>query len=224
MIELDEKKEELLTRFLKEIISSKHNLTAIKDFKQAYIKHVEDVLLAVRKLNLCGRYIDIGTGGGVPGIVCAVLFPEAEWYLLDSVGKKVQEIERISLLLGLSNVHFIVGRAEEVAKGYAEFFDGAFLRAVGRADISLEYGTPFVCRTGIVYLFKGPLWREEKEYAERAAKILNLQLKFEKSYYLSDGAERFLVGYERTGELPAGIPRRPGIPKKRPLGGKWNGK
>lgn len=224
MIELDGKKEELLKRFLEEIISSKHNLTAIKDFKQAYIKHVEDILLAVQDLNLCGKYIDIGTGGGVPGIVCAVLFPETEWYLLDSVRKKVHEIERISSLLGLSNVRFIVGRAEEVAKSYAGFFDGALLRAVGRADISMEYGAPFVREKGTVYLFKGPLWREEKKYAKRAAKILNMRLNFERPYYLRDGSQRFLVGYERIRELPTWIPRRPGAPKKKPLGGKCRGK
>jgi len=68
-----EEKREKIESYLRLLVSSKHNLTAIKSLDEAYQKHFLDVFLPLKEFSLKGNFIDIGTGGGVPGIICFFL-------------------------------------------------------------------------------------------------------------------------------------------------------
>jgi len=208
-----------LTRLLELITSSQHNLTSVRDFERATIVHVEDSLKPFCGSTFRGRFVDIGSGGGIPGLVLAIAFPEAEWVLVDSIAKKTKEIERFAHELELKNVVVKTARAEELALEEREKFDAAFMRAVARCDTSLELATPLVKTGGIVYLYKGPGWCEEKVFSRVAEEKLGLGLLQEKEYCLSDGSIRFMIVYAKKRETPDGFPRRCGMASKSPLGG-----
>lgn len=216
---LDVKKKAILDEFISLLIHSVHNLTSIKDFDTAYLKHIEDVLIPLQNIDLKGRFIDVGTGGGIPGIVCAVAFPESNWILLDSVKKKIAEIDSFIRKLNLKNVNTFTGRVEEVPHHYYGNFDGAFFRGVARGDICLEYSRPMLSNNGKAYLYKGPSWEaEEKSFSDRAANILRMEQAETISYTLRDSSARRLVIYEAKGVCPKGFPRKTGIARKKPLG------
>lgn len=217
-ISLSNAEKKLLDDFISLLISSVHNLTAIKDFDTAYSKHIEDVLIPMQDFDLKGRYIDVGTGGGIPGIVCAIAFPESNWVLLDSVKKKIGEIDSFIQKLNLNNVTTFSGRVEEVPSHYLRNFDGVFFRGVARGDICLEYARPLLNKNGKAYLYKGPSWETEEAYSEKAAKILKLEQTENILYTLKDSSVRRLVIYEAKGNCPKGFPRNTGIARKKPLG------
>jgi 16S rRNA (guanine527-N7)-methyltransferase len=101
-----------------QIESQKFNLTGIKDDLGIAVKHFADslTLLSIPGVSECGSFIDIGTGAGFPGIVLAVMLPDAKGLLVDSVGKKVRFVEQMAMDLGITNAKTAIGRAEELAK------------------------------------------------------------------------------------------------------------
>ncbi|HOY26218.1 MAG: 16S rRNA (guanine(527)-N(7))-methyltransferase RsmG [Mesotoga sp.] len=210
---------ERFQRLVDLLISSPHNLTSVRDRERAMVAHIEDSLLAFEGYKLEGSYIDIGSGGGIPGLVLAIAFPETRWVLVDSIAKKVREIERFSSTLSLSNVTAVTSRIEEYPKGI-DRFDGAVMRAVARSDAALELAAPLVENGGLIHLYKGPGWKDEECYAFVASAKLGLQLQDERNYRLSDGSSRKLVTFKKVSETPKGFPRRPGMASKFPLGEK----
>ncbi|HDP76866.1 MAG TPA: 16S rRNA (guanine(527)-N(7))-methyltransferase RsmG [Mesotoga infera] len=201
------------------MISSPHNLTSVRIFERAVTVHLEDALIPFADYALDGSYVDIGSGGGIPGLLLATVFPKSSWVLLDSIAKKTQEIERFARRMGLNNVAVKTARAEELALKNRAGFDAAFLRAVARSDVSMELAAPLVRIGGSIFLYKGPGWNEEKRFAGVAEERLRLSLSQEKEYRLSDGSARFLIVYEKKAETPGEFPRRVGMASKSPLGG-----
>ena len=101
------------------------------------------------------RYLDLGTGGGFPGIPLAILFPGAQFTLCDSVGKKIMVAEAVSKALGLENVRTVNARAEDL--------DADFDYVASRADTSLDRFNPWVRKKygkGILYLKGGDVVEE----------------------------------------------------------------
>jgi len=206
-------------RLIELMISSPHNLTSVRTFERAVTVHLEDALIPFTNAMLTGSYVDIGSGGGIPGLVLAAVFPKSSWLLMDSIRKKTQEIERFAREMELSNVTVKTARAEEFALSSRANFDSAFLRAVARCDVSMELAAPLVKIGGSIFLYKGPGWNEERRFASVAEERLGLRLSQEKEYCLSDGSARFLVVYKKEVETPREFPRRVGMASKSPLGG-----
>lgn len=111
--------------------------------------------------------IDVGTGGGLPGLPMAILNPEAQLTLLDSNGKKMQIVEEISLSLGLRNVRIVTTRAEK----FQEKFDFMLGRAVSAVPSFLEFSSHFLDgnsqnkKSGLLYI-KGGDFSEELQSAK----------------------------------------------------------
>jgi len=215
-----------LFQYTIELIEYPVNLTAVKDYQKAFSYHIADSLIPLfsnRYFQNSENIVDVGSGGGVPGIPIAIAFPDKKIHLVESIKKKTDALEYFVKKLNLKNVIIYNQRIEEFSSEYRNYFDYSTCRAVARADISLEYCAPLIKKEGYTGLYKGPLFgKQEYIYSDKACGILNLKKEEIINYeiYDSDEKERCLVIYKKTAETDSKYPRKSGIPLKKPLGGK----
>lgn len=163
---------------------------------------LEDALRAAPLLALTdGPVVDVGSGGGSPGIPLAVRFPERAFVLLEAERRKCRFLERVAETL--PNVEVVWGRAEEQP---IERFGAALAKALAPPPVAAELCLPLVREGGAALLWVGR--SADRERAARAAERLAGVLEREE-----DG----LLLLRKTGPTPPGFPRRPGLAKKRPL-------
>lgn len=162
------------------------NVISRKDIESLYLRHVLHSLgIAKVQAFLPGtRVLDVGTGGGFPGIPLAVMFPQTEFVLVDSIGKKIKVVEAVTEELGLKNVSAIHGRAEKV-KGN---FDFIISRAVTNMDDFVKWVRKKTVskhrhelKNGILYLKGGDLSEELHNFP--AARLFELTDYFEDPFF-----------------------------------------
>lgn len=190
-------------------------LTGPSDMETLWNDHIVDSASAAFLLPRAGRVIDVGTGGGLPGMVWAIARPDLEFVLLDSIAKKMAQVEKIRVLLGLKNVKTICARSEDYAKSNEEKFSVAAARAVTAAGILAELLVPFVKIGGKLIAFKGPKAAEELETVGNQWAGLGLSSP-KLIPYSYDEKKRYLLVWEKTARSPKAIPRRPGMAEKFP--------
>ncbi len=195
-----------------------HNLTAITDPEQAWTRHILDsltLLAPLADLPRGSRVIDVGSGGGLPGIPLAICSPDLHFTLLEATGKKVEFLRRVATDLGLSNVAVIQGRAETLGqdhKVHREHYDVAVARAVGPLSVIAELTIPFVKIAGHVLLIKGAKADEELTAAQQALHALHTA----HASTLDTPTGRVVV-LEKLRKTPRLYPRADGEPKRKPL-------
>lgn len=166
------------------------------------------------------RWIDLGTGGGLPGLVLAVLSPATEWVLIDSVGKKVDAVSAFVRDAGIENIVLRQGRAEELAweTGLRGTAAGVTTRAVAALDVVAELTRGFLRPGGLSIAVKGPRVQDELPAFAGVRSRLGYG-----EHELVDvpAAPRptWLVIMRAVGAPPRGVPRGTGLPQHRPLGG-----
>ena len=148
-----------------------------------------------------GPLVDVGSGGGTPGIPLAVFLPDREVTLLESARRKTEFLERWTT--ELPNARVVWGRAEEQP---LETYGVAVAKALAQPSTAAEWCLPLVREGGAVVLWVGPT--ADAAAAARAAERVGGEL--------ADSPPGFLV-LRKTGPTPPGFPRRPGMAKKRPL-------
>ena len=179
-----EQKQQFLTYY--EYLVEKNkvmNLTAITEYEEVITKHFLDSLAVVKTScfkpeELAGkRLIDIGTGAGFPGIPLKIAFPKLEILLLDSLNKRINFLNEVTEMLGLTKINTVHGRAEDYAKQkeYRESFDFCVSRAVANLSTLSEYCIPFVKQGGCFISYKSGSVDQELIQAEKAVKILGGQ-------------------------------------------------
>jgi len=166
--------------------NAKINVISRKDIAALYERHVLHSLgiAKVQPFNPGARILDVGTGGGFPGIPLAILFPETEFHLVDSIGKKIKVVEEVSAALGLKNVKAAHIRAEKV-KGE---FDFIVSRAVTTMPDFVKWVRKKVAKkqqhslkNGILYLKGGDLTEELSLYS--SASLYELAAFFEEDFF-----------------------------------------
>lgn len=222
MKDLKEKTKKI-NKYIDMLINYPVNLTAYQNQKDAYENLILDSIIPIESENSflnSKKIVDIGTGGGIPGLAWAIYFPEKEFYLVDSVSKKIQALKIFIKELKLTNVYLFCERAENFAKTYREYFDFATCKALARSDIALEYLTPLVKVNSFISLFKGPSYfKNEMEYTRNVLKKLNIDEFKEIEYEIGeDKKKRYMILFKKIGTTPQNFPRQVGIPKKIPLG------
>lgn len=146
------------------------NLTSITDPTEAWIRHILDALSLVphlRGLPPGARLLDVGSGGGVPGIPLAIACPQLRVTLLEATQKKTAFLTAVGSALGLTHVVVENGRAEKLAADLKGSFDAVTARAVGRLDVLLPWTAPFVKPGGLLLLIKGQRAEEELREAQK---------------------------------------------------------
>lgn len=223
-----EQKQQFLTYY--EYLVEKNkvmNLTAITEYEEVITKHFLDSLAVVKTScfkpeKLAGkRLIDIGTGAGFPGIPLKIAFPELEILLLDSLNKRINFLNEVTEMLGLTKINTVHGRAEDYAKqkGYRESFDFCVSRAVANLSTLSEYCIPFVKQGGCFISYKSGSVDQELIQAEKAVKILGGQREEVVRFSLADtDMDRSFVVIHKAKPTPKKYPRKAGLPSKEPLG------
>lgn len=199
------------------------NLTAVRTPAGIDSVHFLDSLSCTLVTgSLAGQsLIDVGTGAGFPGLPLKILFPTMRLTLLESVQKKARFLQEVVDALGLEAVRVLAERAEDVGRDpdHREQYDWATARAVAELRVLAEYLSP-LCRVGgRVLAMKGPSAAEELAQAQPALAELNLQIETTTQLpaLLADEKVRYLMLFNKVGELSERYPRRAGMPSKRPL-------
>ena len=200
--------------------NEKINITAITDKKEFLKKNILDSLAIVGEpaIENANKIMDLGTGGGYPGLPLAMHYKDKEFTLVDSVNKKLNVINDICEKLEISNVSTVHGRAEDFAKekDLRDSFDLVVSRAVAAMPTLVEYALPFVKPGGYFAAYKTSAAAEEISQASNAIKKLGGRL----SKIFSAGTgddEHIIVLVEKLVETPANFPRKAGEAKKNPI-------
>ncbi|MFO0884776.1 MAG: 16S rRNA (guanine(527)-N(7))-methyltransferase RsmG [Pirellulales bacterium] len=154
--------------------NEKINLTRHTDYDKFVGRDLADSMQLAKLLHPEEEILDVGTGGGVPGLLIAILRPDVTVHLCDSVQKKVRVVQEIAKELKLP-VTVIADRAESQLRDYR--YDAIVSRAVGPIAKMLTWFKPFWASIGRLLLVKGPRWEEEKEEARSANLLPQLQVK-----------------------------------------------
>ena len=198
------------------------NLTRIVDPEPIAKLHLLDAISALPVLDRIGarRAIEIGSGGGVPGLVLAIARPEMSWTLVDSVRKKADALRSFAAALELSNVEVLGERAETMGRdpAHRERYDVVAARACASLPVLAEYALPLARVGGSLLAWKAELADDELRRGRTAAAELGgggpevLPAGIDLL-----GGHRFVV-VAKVDRTPDRYPRPPGAPTKRPLG------
>ena len=190
-----------LERWLEDVLATP-GLTSLASPEEARRVLLDDALRAAPVVAATGGpVVDVGSGGGSPGIPLAVALPEIEFTLLETHRRKVRFLEGVAQ--GLPNVEVMWGRAEECP---VDTFAVALAKALARPPVAAELCLPLVRPGGLALLWVGET--AQREAVARVAERLGARLE--------EDAEGLLV-VRKLAPTPPGFPRRPGMAKKRPL-------
>jgi 16S rRNA (guanine527-N7)-methyltransferase len=158
--------EATLERFAALVAASPHNLVSRSARAELLSRHVPESVALARLLPAGAlRLLDIGSGGGFPGIVIAAVRPDIDVHLMDATAKKTTFLAEAAASLGL-RVEVHTGRAEALRNGpLVGSFDVVTARAVAPIARLLPLALPFLRPTGVLYAVKGDRWREELDLA-----------------------------------------------------------
>ena len=225
-IHLSETQLGLFRRYYRELVewNARINLTSVTGWEEVQARHFLDSLtvsLALPSGTLeSGRFVDVGSGAGFPGVPLKIAFPGLRAMLIESTGKKVNFLLGLKDALGLCDLDVRIGRAETLAQdpGLREAFDFVVGRALADMAVLAELTLPF-CRVGGVAIAQKKLnLDEELERARGAIDAMGGELREVKEVRVQQlGEPRCLVVMAKVRPTPDRYPRRSGMPKKRPL-------
>lgn len=190
-----------LERWLDELLETP-GLTALDDREEARRVHIEGSLVALPQIaRFAGPVVDVGSGGGSPGIPLAAALPDREVTLLEANARKAAFLERVAR--DFANVCVVRGRAEEQP---VDTFGIAVARALAPPPVAAEWCLPLVRPGGAVVLYTGP--------------TANLAAVGRVARHIGGGepeAEAGVIVIPKGAPTPDGFPRRTGVARKRPL-------
>lgn len=153
-----------LAAFAAAVRASPHNLLSKRALDELEDRHIAESRAFAARLPQGAKLLDLGTGGGFPGMVVAICRPDIEVTLLDSTTKKVAFLRAFAAAAGLA-VGTLDGRAEELQRAHGGQFDVVSARAVAPLERLLGWALPFLRPGGELWAIKGERWKEELQEA-----------------------------------------------------------
>ena len=203
------------------------NLTRLVEGEDYWIAQVLDSLWPLQPL-IAQRsaepmqIIDVGTGGGFPGLAAAIALPNARLTLVDSVGRKVEAVRAMAAALGLADRVTLRCERIELTGRHGNCrgaFDVAMARAVASAPVVAEYLVPLLKPGGTALLYRGQWSEADTAELERATGPLKARISAIHSRDLpAERGIRHVVELQPSGTCPRTYPRPVGVPSKQPLG------
>lgn len=200
--------------------NEKMNLTRILNVDDALVLHILDSLLLLKPLEVSpeGRFLDMGTGAGFPGIPLAIASGR-HGVLLDSVRKKVNAVQSFIDTLRLDGAQVIHDRIEHYALSNGGSFSCVVARALASLPVLVEYASPYLELGGLFVVTKGRPEEDELTSGYSAAEICGLDLIDLMSIELPHAlGHREILVFEKIGRPQIKLPRAVGLAKKSPLG------
>ncbi len=207
--------------------NSRVNLTRLVEGDDFWIAQVFDSLWPLRQVLIEQaqaplRCIDVGTGGGFPGLAVAIALPQAQLTLVDSVGRKTQAVQAMATALGLADRVQLRCERVELTGRHGQCrgrFDLAMARAVAAAPVVAEYLVPLLKPGGQALLYRGQWTSADQSDLERALQLLRAEILRSEQRELPAGrGQRTALFVAANAPCPKGYPRAVGIPSKFPLG------
>jgi len=221
-IGLSGQQSDALIRYTRAVLDANEitNLTRIVDMRQAVHLHLVDSLSAIPELRSAqeGPLLDLGSGGGFPGVPLAIGSGRAT-VLLDSVKKKMAAVAAAIAVLSLgAQVQTVDVRAEEHALACPSGYAAVVARAVAPIASLVELAAPLLQQDGLFVAMKGEPSDEEVRRGREAARIVGLEEVSIRRFGLPIGLEaRTIVTYRRARGPSIALPRRPGLAQHQPL-------
>lgn len=198
------------------------NLTRITDPIEFWEKHLWDSLQGIAPLlqSDAQRVIDIGTGGGFPGIPAAIAKPGWRVCLLDSTRKKVAFLNTLVASLEIENLTTVCVRAEQAGQhpNHRENYNITLVRAVGPASVCAEYALPLLQVGGLAVLYRGHWTASETEALQQATEKLGGEVESIAGFLTPlTQSVRHCLYLRKVASTPKEFPRSVGIPAQQPL-------
>lgn len=218
---LDIEKQQQIQAYLTLVIEKNKelNLTRIDTEEKGMLLHIEDSLSCLEEFSHQeGNFLDIGTGGGFPGVPLAIATGRTG-VLIDSVQKKAKAVQEMIDKLDLGDQIKVRGlRSEDLAREVGERFTTVIARAVSSLPVVMELATPLLLPEGELIALRGKEEEQTPEQLEEVAEKLGLELVSKRHIYISEVYERSIYVYRKTRPARIKLPRRNGIAQKKPLG------
>ena len=201
--------------------NKKINITSIEEDEDIYVKHFIDSLLILNEDNAAENktIIDVGTGGGFPGLPLKIVNDNYRITLLDSLRKRIDFLAEVVKALNLKNVELIHGRAEDYGqnKKYRESYDICVSRAVAPLNVLSEYCIPFVKVGGYFAAYKSDNISQEISNSDNAIKNLWKIKEIKEISIPGTDINRKIVIIEKIEKTNIRYPRKAGKPGKDPI-------
>ena len=198
------------------------NLTSITDKDEFIDKHFVDSLLVTQcdEFSSACEIVDVGTGAGFPGIPMAIMYPEKNFVLLDSLQKRLNIINQLCNECDILNVTTLHMRAEDAGRSslYREHFDLCVSRAVAPLNVLSELCIPLVRNGGYFFAYKGPGVSDEIDAAKKAIYVTGgsiIEVRNVQPVGLMSNHNIVIIRKDRF-TAPA-YPRKAGLPNKKPI-------
>lgn len=193
------------------------NLTSVDVFADGVQRHLVDSLagLVLESVRTATSIVDLGSGGGFPGLPLAMACPECAVTLVESEGSKAEWLARQAA--DLPNVRVVADRSEHLGMREREAWQVATARALAPLPVLVELAAPLVALGGTLVAWRGPRDLDEEGRAARACDVLGLEPGPVTPVSVSAAADRHLHEYRKVRPTPDRFPRRPGRAAKRAL-------